>query len=151
MSIAAFEACGDPDRFPDAGEPWQPLKLYYSHGFSKARIVAFHEALLARGPGVAVGGVAREVGRPRTDPGTRVTTRVRCGEYFAVRDQALLAHATQIDPNGRWFQMPLEMQQRVWPTEDYELARSLVGDPAETESAEDGDLFAGVRERVLTS
>src|ERR1700710_1609249 len=49
VSMAAWEACGDPDRFPDAGEPWQPLKLYYSHGFSKARIVAFHEALLAAG------------------------------------------------------------------------------------------------------
>jgi len=32
----------------------------------------------------------------------------------------------------------------IWPTEDYELARSLVGD---TGSDED-DLFAGVRERV---
>ena len=56
----------------------------------------------------------------------------------------------QIDPTGRWFACPMEIQQRVWPTEDYELARSLVGDPEETESAEDGDLFAGVREQVLT-
>src|SRR3954465_14496168 len=31
VAIGAWEACGDPDRFPDAGEPWQPLKLYYSH------------------------------------------------------------------------------------------------------------------------
>ena len=30
----------------------------------------------------------------------RLTTRVECSEYFAVRDQALLAHATQIDPEG---------------------------------------------------
>jgi mycothiol S-conjugate amidase len=151
VSIAAWEACGDPDRFPEAGEPWQPLKLYYSHGFSKARVVAFHEALLAAGLESPWAEWLEKWDDSRTDPGTRVTTRVRCGEFFAVRDQALLAHATQIDPNGRWFQMPLEMQQRVWPTEDYELARSLVGDPAETESADDGDLFAGVRERVLTS
>ena len=33
-----------------------------------------------------------------------------------------------------------ELQQKVWPTEDYELARSLV----ETELPED-DLFAGIR------
>ena len=25
VSVAAFEAAGDPDRFPGAGEPWQPL------------------------------------------------------------------------------------------------------------------------------
>ena len=47
--MAAFEAAGDPERFPLAGEPWQPLKVYYSHGFSKARIQAFHEALLEAG------------------------------------------------------------------------------------------------------
>ena len=29
ISVAAFEAAGDPDRYPEAGEPWQPLKLYY--------------------------------------------------------------------------------------------------------------------------
>jgi mycothiol S-conjugate amidase len=151
VSMAAWEACGDPDRFPDAGEPWQPLKLYYSHGFSKARIVAFHEALLAAGLESPWVEWIERWDDTRTDPGTRVTTRVRCAEYFPVRDQALLAHATQIDPNGRWFSMPIEMQQRVWPTEEYELARSLVGDPHETESVEDGDLFAGVRERVLAS
>jgi mycothiol S-conjugate amidase len=152
VSMAAWEACGDPDRFPDAGEPWQPLKLYYSHGFSKARTVAFHEALLAAGmESPWAEWLERWDAAERPDPGTRVTTRVRCAEYFPVRDQALIAHATQIDPNGRWFSMPMEMQQRIWPTEDYELARSLVGDPAQTESTEDGDLFAGVRERVLTS
>ncbi|HEY2574954.1 MAG TPA: mycothiol conjugate amidase Mca, partial [Streptosporangiaceae bacterium] len=124
VSVEAFDAAADPDRYTGAGEPWQPLKLYYSHGFSKARVVAFHEALLAAGLESPWAEWIEKWDDTRTDPGTRVTTRVRCGEFFAVRDQALLAHATQIDPNGRWFQMPLEMQQRVWPTEDYELARS---------------------------
>ena len=152
VSVHAFDAAGDPDRYPGLGEPWQPLKLYYSHGFSKARVLAFHEALLAAGlESPWAEWLERWDSSERPDPGTRITTRVRCGEFFPVRDQALLAHATQIDPNGRWFSMPMAMQQRVWPTEDYELARSLVGDPAETESAEDGDLFAGVRERVLAS
>ena len=54
----------------------------------------------------------------------RITTRVPCGDYFGVRDQALLAHATQIDPDGFWFAIPREIQQKVWPTEDYELVES---------------------------
>ena len=66
-----------------------------------------------------------------------------CADYFAVRDEALLAHATQIDPDGRWFACPLDIQQQVWPTEDYELARSLV-DVAVPED----DLFAGIRSEV---
>jgi mycothiol S-conjugate amidase len=72
-----------------------------------------------------------------------ITTRVPCGDYFLVRDQALLAHATQIDPEGSWFACPQEVQRAAWPTEDYHLARSVV----DTELPED-DLFAGVRERV---
>jgi mycothiol S-conjugate amidase len=71
---------------------------------------------------------------------SRITTRVPCAAYFPVRDRALLAHATQIDPDGFWFAVPLAVQQAVWPTEDYELARSHV-DSALPEN----DLFAGLR------
>jgi mycothiol S-conjugate amidase len=35
------------------------------------------------------------------------------------------------------------MQRKVWPTEEYELARSLVDS-----TVPEDDLFAGVRERV---
>ncbi|WP_438306375.1 hypothetical protein ACSHXN_43090 [Streptomyces sp. HUAS TT11] len=43
-----------------------------------------------------------------------------------MRDRVLIAHATQIDPDGPWFWVPLDVRREVWPTEDYELARSLV-------------------------
>src|SRR5262249_54151007 len=49
VSIAAFDAAGDPERFADTGEPWQPLKLYYSHGFSRKRMQVMHDGLLAAG------------------------------------------------------------------------------------------------------
>jgi mycothiol S-conjugate amidase len=147
ISVAAFEAAGDPDRFPEAGEPWQPLKLYYSHGFSKARVVAFHEAMLEAGLESPYAEWLEKWDDSRPDNGGRVTTRVACGEWFSVRDDALRAHATQIDPTSRWFAVPLELQQRVWPTEDYELARSIV-DTEETNASPGDDLFAGIRERV---
>ena len=47
ISVEAFHAAGDPERYPEAGEPWQPLKLYYSHGHSRPKAVALHEAMLA--------------------------------------------------------------------------------------------------------
>jgi mycothiol S-conjugate amidase len=143
VSVAAFDAAGDPDRFPEAGAPWQPLKLYYSHGFSRARVTAFHEALLAAGMESPYTDWIKNWSEDRPDPGSRVTTRVECADYFAVRDKALLAHATQIDPTSRWFAIPLDMQRQIWPTEDYELVRSLV----DSTTPED-DLFAGLRERV---
>jgi len=58
-----------------------------------------------------------------------------------VRDQALLAHATQIDPDGFWFAIPRELQTEIWPTEDFELVVSHV----DSATPED-DLFAGIND-----
>jgi mycothiol S-conjugate amidase len=142
ISVAAFDAAGDPDAFPGAGEPWQPLKLYYDLAWHKPRLIALHEAALAQGHDSPFAEwLAGWVDKP--EEAARLTTRVHCAEYFAVRDQALIAHATQVDPTGRWFATPLELQKSAWPTEDFQLVRSLV----DTVVPED-DLFAGVRERV---
>lgn len=51
VSVEAFDAAGDPDRYPGTGEPWQPLKLYYHMGFTKDRFEALHEAMNSRGMG----------------------------------------------------------------------------------------------------
>jgi mycothiol S-conjugate amidase len=137
VSMVAFEAAGDPDRYPAAGEPWQPLKLYYHMGFTKDRVVALHEELLAMGEESPYGEWLENWTRP--DKSSRITTRVNCGDFFDVRDDALRAHATQIDPDGWWFRVPLSIQRNKWPTEDYELVRSLVDSPVPED-----DLFAGV-------
>lgn len=141
--MAAFDAAGDAERFPDAGQPWQPLKLYYSHGFSRARIELFHNAMVQRGLESPYGDWLKNWDPEKADVMERVTTKVECADYFPVRDEALRAHETQIDPTSRWFAIPLDMQREIWPTEDYELAKSFI----DTTLPED-DLFAGVREKV---
>ncbi|WP_405723935.1 mycothiol conjugate amidase Mca [Streptomyces sp. NBC_01537] len=140
ISMAAFEAAGDPQRYPEAGEPWTPLKLYYNQGFNRQRTVALHEALLARGLESPYGEWL-ERWKSFDRPERSITTHVPCADFFEIRDKALLAHATQIDPDGAWFHVPMDIQKEVWPTEDYELAKSRV----DTSLPED-DLFAGVRE-----
>ncbi|GIF75531.1 mycothiol conjugate amidase Mca [Asanoa siamensis] len=142
VSVAAFDAAGDPERYPDQGEPWQPLKLYYNMGWSRGRLLATHEAMLAAGLESPYTDWIKEWDK-REDKGDRVTTRVECGEYFETRDDALRAHATQVDPDGAWFRVPLELQRKVWPTEDFELVKSLVDSPVP-----ESDLFAGIREAV---
>jgi mycothiol S-conjugate amidase len=142
ISVAAFDAAGDPAGHPEQGEPWQPLKLYYDIGFSRARVNALHEAMLAAGLDSPYQEWL-ERWEDREDKGPRVTTRVECADYFPVRDDALRAHATQVDPDGFWFHVPMEVQRKAWPTEDFQLVRSFV-DSLVPES----DLFAGVRESV---
>ena len=136
VTIAAFEAAGDPEAFPHAGAPWQPLKLYYDRGFSAAKMTAFHEALLEDG---RESPYAEWLQHRKNRPEGRVTTRVECSKYFPVREQALLAHATQIDPDGTFFALSPADQARVWPTEEFDIARSYVP-IAEGED----DLFAGL-------
>jgi mycothiol S-conjugate amidase len=139
ITVAAFDAAGDADEYPDAGAPWQPQKLYYHHSFHRERTQALHDEMLRRGMDSPY---AERLANWKPDPAwdARITTRVPCAEYFPVRDKALIAHATQVDPEGPWFAVPLHVHQHAWPTEDYELARSLVT----TELPED-DMFAGIR------
>jgi mycothiol S-conjugate amidase len=144
VSVEAFEAAADPDRYPGTGDPWQPLKLYYFATFHRARFTALHEEMVRRGlESPYAERMERAAERAEERPELEITTRVNCGEFFGIRDQALIAHATQIDPESSWFACPLDVQRAAWPTEDYHLARSVV----DTERPED-DLFAGVRERV---
>ena len=145
ISAVAFEAAGDPDRYPEHGadaglEPWQPLKLYYHLTFHKLRILALHDALQARGLESPYGDrLAAWI--DRAEDSGRLTTKVECADFFEVRDRALLAHASQVDPNGPWFRVPLDLQREAWPTEDYQLARSLI----EVGTLPESDLFTGIR------
>jgi mycothiol S-conjugate amidase len=139
ITLPAFEAAGDPDAFPEAGEPWQPLKLYYTT-WSRARMVATHERFLALGLESPFDD--KWFDRPSQDD--RITTQVEISDFMDVRPQALLAHRTQIDPESKfWFGLPPEEARTVHPYDDYVLARSLV----DTTTPED-DLFAGLRSRV---
>lgn len=138
VSVAAFAEAARASAGPGQGRPWQVLKLYYVHEWCGAKMRALHRALLAGGfPSPYHEWLAEWT--PERDVTRRITTRVPCGAFFERRDEALRAHATQIDPDGHWFAVPLAMQREHWPTEDFELVRSFV----EVTGPED-DLFAGI-------
>ena len=139
VSVAAYEAAADHRLHPGAGDPWNVSKLYYNHGFLRQRMQMLQDEFAKNGQ---EGPFAKwlENWDPEIDVHAgRVTTRVPCSDYFQVRDDALKAHATQIDPGGFFFATPIEWQQRLWPTEEFELARSRV--PADLP---EDDLFAGI-------
>ena len=64
--------------------------------------------------------------RAKQDVYPRVTTRVEAADWFDRRDAALMAHATQIDPDGPFFGVDVDLQRETWPTEEFELARTRV-------------------------
>jgi mycothiol S-conjugate amidase len=143
ISIVAFDAAGDPDRYPELGEPWQPSKMYYT-GFSVARVKALHEAYLRRGEESPYATWFERGFEERPDT---FTTLVDVSDYLHKRREALLAHRTQVDPEGFWMRLPDDVVREVFPWEEYVLARSLVDNGVGEGDVED-DLFAGVRTTV---
>ena len=136
ISLPAFDLAGDRSYRPDLGEPFTPLKMYYSV-WSRARVEATHNKFVELGLESPFS--ADWFTRPNQDD--RVTTSIDIGPWFDVRLEALLAHATQVDPDSAfWFGLPREIARSVHPYEDYILAHSRV----ETQLPET-DLFAGIR------
>jgi mycothiol S-conjugate amidase len=136
ISVVAFDRAGDPEAYPELGDPWQPLKLYYST-WSRKRIEAMHRRYLELGLESPFSDDWFK--RPSLDH--RVTTSIEITGFTDVRLDALLAHETQVDPTSKfWFGLPREDQLTIHPYDEYILARSLV----DTEQPET-DLFAGVR------
>jgi mycothiol S-conjugate amidase len=138
VAVQAWHLAAEVDHASDL-EPWAPAKLYYHHGFSYERVLTLHEACVELGIESPYQSWLDEWDN---DDATlsRVTARIHCADWFHVRDEALKAHATQIDPDGNWFAVPREVQMERWPTEDYELALSRIGD-----IVSEDDLFYGLR------
>ena len=139
VTVAAFDAAGDPSRFPELGEPFSPSKMYYTM-WSGARIRAMHAKFLEMGLESPFDEAWLE--RASNDP--PISTMVDVSGHADVSRLALLAHATQVDPTSKfWFGLPPEVLQTVHPVDEYLLARGVSSTPAgETED----DLFAGIRE-----
>lgn len=141
VSLAAFEAAADPARYPELGPPWQILKMYYT-GFSPRRIKTLDQAYKDRGEESPY---ARWFERGfREEWEERFTTYVDVGAFIERRGKALLAHQTQVDPQGFWTRLPDEVVRQVFPWEEFGLVRSLVDTRVPAGQKED-DLFAGIR------
>jgi len=141
VAMFAYEQAASAE-YASSRPAWSVAKIYYHHTFTQTRIRTLHEACLAVGlESPYVQWLDRY-----TEPDLswqRVTTRIPVSDYFEIRDLALLAHETQIDPNGTWFGVPLEIQRDFWPTEEYELAAHRLDLPV-SDSVET-DLFHGLR------
>jgi mycothiol S-conjugate amidase len=152
VGLAAFRAAGDAGLFAEAGAAWQPSKLYYT-GFSVARFKEIHQKFEELG----LESPFDEEWRKRWDgiPPEPITTTIDISSVADVRRRALLAHATQVDPESPfWFGLPPEVMRSIHPYDDYRLA--LVAGPDGSLAAPspspdpdpeliETDLFAGLR------
>jgi N-acetyl-1-D-myo-inositol-2-amino-2-deoxy-alpha-D-glucopyranoside deacetylase len=138
VAVSAFEAAADPGRYPEAGEPWQPSKLYYM-ALPMSFLRMGWEALKAMGEEAPFGVSAPEE-LNFGDPDEIVTTRVDARDFLDAKTEAMKAHRTQIEVDGPFFALSNHIGQRAFGVEHYRLVR---GTPPLSGELED-DLFAGL-------
>jgi mycothiol S-conjugate amidase len=147
ITVLAFDRAGDPEWYPELGAPWQPLKLYYTSGFTRERIQSMHNWFVEQGEESPftkwIEHIESEAREP-SDDDNRTTTRIDVRDYLDVGRAALLAHRTQVPPDSFFFRIPLEVAQERHPWEEYILARTLV-DTGQAGDEYETDLFAGLR------
>ncbi|WP_336660627.1 mycothiol conjugate amidase Mca [Leucobacter sp. USHLN153] len=141
ISRRAWELSGDPEAYPDAGEPWEISKLYYEEIFNAKRVNTIYQWLMDNDPNSPIIEQFLEIREWMTRRPYSGTASVNVGRFFDKRDDALRAHASQVSPDSSFFFWPNELQREAWPFEDYRLAASRV------ETAEfEADLFEGIEE-----
>ncbi|WP_033209284.1 mycothiol conjugate amidase Mca [Gryllotalpicola ginsengisoli] len=141
VAAYALEAAADPERYPEAGEPWQVLKYYYDRLFSTQRARAIYQRLTEVAPDSPLLEEFAKMRRWMEETPYLATTRVYVGDHLEARDAALRAHASQVAPDHPFFFWPNDVVREAWPTDDYQLIDAKV--PVVTPET---DLFAGIPE-----
>lgn len=168
LTLAAYDASGDATRFPEAGEPWAPSKLYAT-AWSREAWQALRAAMKERGlwqeeqheeQAAEVAAHSEEqVGEPRSEdaaattgteavrpeeedeegqPDETITAFIETGAYWQTARDSLREHRTQ--PLDFILKMPDDLAAQFY-TRDYFV---LLAARVPTTRPED-DLFAGVR------
>jgi LmbE family N-acetylglucosaminyl deacetylase len=141
VAVAAFEAAGDPDRFPAAGPAWAPSKLYYSV-FPRSALGRFVERLREAGIEPPFSREQEQAAASGGDPpfgvaDELVTTTIDVSAFATVKRAALESHRTQMGPEQFFMKLPPDLFIEAFGRETFQR----VAGPGHTPET---DLFAGL-------
>ncbi len=153
VTLAAYEAAGDPTRYPEAGPAWYPSKLYAT-AWSRELWVELQAEMKERGiqfdedqhdqPDTAAQEVTGEAEpepneqEPWGQPNATITAFIDTSAYWATAQEALRQHRTQ--PLDFFLKLPDDLFARIYSHDYFVLLRSRI-----SVKAPEDDLFAGVR------
>jgi LmbE family N-acetylglucosaminyl deacetylase len=123
-ATAAYEAAGDPSRYAHLGDAFAPSRLFYV----AIPMEEFGKVMdQMRESGIEVPDIADD---PRIDELPRVTPNcvIDVAAHFEEKQQALLAHRTQIRDMEPFMHMPLEARRAFFGREFFHLARPGLAD-----------------------
>lgn len=133
-TVAACQAAGDADRFPELGTPWRPRRLFYT-AIPRGVFEEARRLLAARGLDTREldAWLAQGVGWP--DDAVHVVLDV--SKVWDVKWQAIRCHRTQLGPQTPFLSWPEDVRQALLSREYFALA-----DPAAAADRPWDDLFA---------
>jgi LmbE family N-acetylglucosaminyl deacetylase len=138
VATAAFHAAGDPKQYPEAGEAWQPARLFYS-GFPRSMTSRLGEFMKELGMDTPMSRIDRSsLGLDDAD----VTNVVPVHQWVAVKEKSLSQHRTQMNPDSIFNKIPKEWMEQARSTEHYAM---VAGTPLPDTDGAKEDLFAGLR------
>jgi LmbE family N-acetylglucosaminyl deacetylase len=106
VTVRAFAAAGDPSRYPGAGPPWTPARLY-AICWDPIRAQMRRESLDP--------GVLESAGRAWA-PRPACTTMLDVTPWVERQREAIACHRTQIAPDSWWLTISADQWRRVFGT-----------------------------------
>lgn len=123
-AVAAFDAAGDPSRFPEQGDPWRPRRLFYSV-LPTALFRQMKERVAARGGDLD--GFDELIERRQKQqgdwPDAYINAVVDVSDAIEAKWAAWHCHRTQFGPTSRFRRLPEDEMKRLLRSEYFILGR----------------------------
>jgi N-acetyl-1-D-myo-inositol-2-amino-2-deoxy-alpha-D-glucopyranoside deacetylase len=146
VTVAAYEAAGDPTRYPEQGlAPWAPQKLYYT--------AVPHSGIRSLGQRLRELGIESPLPEdpaemPWGTPDEEVTTAVDTRAYAAAKREALAVHRSQVGAENFFLKLPPGVWTEIMGVEFFSRAACRVPLPplaGGADATREDDLFSGLR------
>ena len=134
-TAAAFDACGDPEAYPDAGAPWTPVRLYWG-SFGMRRFAAMWTEMQKRGlvPESEVNPERDErFAKALSEPEPVISLIHPCADLAPLKRAAAAMHRSQFGESSMFARLPDDLRDRFFGEERFYQARPAWSDGAEPE------------------
>ncbi len=144
-TLAAFDAAADAQQFPQAREPWQPLRLYWG-AFTMKRFAGLFLEMERRGIALEPMDPERRARfeKAMEEPDPPISNIIDVHEFAAAKRLAASMHRSQFGENSMMARIPGDLRAQLYGEERFFQARPPLGESVETmrglESLFPGDL-----------
>lgn len=123
-TLAAFDACGDPEAYPDAGAAWTPERLYWG-GFRMKLFASIWMEMERRGllPEPMAPDRRERFEKALAEPDAAISVIVDVKDFVDAKRAAASMHRSQFGENSMFARIPEDLRGRFYGEERFYQAR----------------------------